>query len=45
MAKGKGNNSQFKIQNGCNVDDTAAAFDYYQFAITELLHGSFQPCG
>ena len=26
MAKGKGNNSQFKIQNGCNVDDTAAAF-------------------
>ena len=26
MAKGKGNNSQFKIQSGCNVDDTAAAF-------------------
>ena len=26
MAKGKGNNSQFKIQNGCNVDDTAAVF-------------------
>ena len=42
MAKKAGakNHSPPEIQNGCNVDDTAAAFDYYQFAITGLPHGS-----